>query len=57
MGDIFKHRSTNPYVPPEMGELLPNHPSVSNPTTSKIEDMIARVLKRVESTDNGGKRT
>ncbi|XP_059315798.1 uncharacterized protein LOC132066512 [Lycium ferocissimum] len=46
------HRSSNPYVPLKGKQMISSQPSISDPASSKIEDMLSRVLKKVESTDS-----
>ncbi|XP_059310004.1 uncharacterized protein LOC132061163 [Lycium ferocissimum] len=45
------HRSSNPYVPPKGNQQSSSQPPTSDPASSKIKDMLSRVLKKVESTD------
>ncbi|XP_059289056.1 uncharacterized protein LOC132042546 [Lycium ferocissimum] len=51
------HRSSNPYVPPKGNQPSSSQPPTSDPASSKIEDMLSRVLKKVESTDTFCKET
>lgn len=53
--DRYNHQSSNPYVPPEKSDAPCNQACVSDPTSSKIDDMLNRVFKRVKSLDNGVK--
>ncbi|XP_059306513.1 uncharacterized protein LOC132057955 [Lycium ferocissimum] len=45
------HRSSNPYVPPKGNQQNSSQPPTNDPASSKIEDMLSRVLKKVEPTD------
>ncbi|XP_060177802.1 uncharacterized protein LOC132607737, partial [Lycium barbarum] len=51
------HRSTNPYVPPKGNQPSSSQPPNSDSTSSKIEDMLSKVLRKVESTDTFCKET
>lgn len=55
MGDRYNHKISNPYVPAPRAKEPASQPSVSHPTNSIIKYMLAQVLKRVESMDNGVK--
>ncbi|XP_059285154.1 uncharacterized protein LOC132038513 [Lycium ferocissimum] len=51
-GGYNNHRSSNPYVPPKGNQIISSQPSTSDPASPKMEDMLSRVLKKVESTNS-----
>ncbi|XP_059295428.1 uncharacterized protein LOC132048757 [Lycium ferocissimum] len=44
------YQSSNPYVPPKGNQQISSQPPTSDPVSSKIEDMLLRVLKKVKYT-------
>ncbi|XP_060190996.1 uncharacterized protein LOC132620349 [Lycium barbarum] len=56
-GGYHNHRTTNPYVPPKGNQPIAGQSPNKDSTNSKIEEMLSRVLTKVESTDTFCKET